>query len=124
MIPNAAASAVVRSTDVSTAAAADHGAACSAISAAIAGVASDGSFSVALRCRIRAAATAAGASQRSSTRSARAPQATARGRLYLPVWLQRGDAVLVGTTMDPLLVVIAPVGVLDGIGDVLVGEQQ
>ena len=46
-----------------------------------------------------------------------------RGRLYLPVWLRRTDAVLVGTQQDRQLVVIAPVGVLDGIGDLLVRDQ-
>lgn len=46
-----------------------------------------------------------------------------RGRLYLPVWLRRPDALLVGTRIDRPLVVIAPVGVLDGIGDLLGWDQ-
>lgn len=46
-----------------------------------------------------------------------------RGRLYLPVWLRRTDAVLVGTREDRPLVVIAAVGVLDGIGDLLLGDK-
>jgi hypothetical protein len=46
-----------------------------------------------------------------------------RGRLYLPVWMRWTDAVLVGTQMDRRLVVIAPVGVLDGIGDLLAGDE-
>ncbi|MGH9212469.1 MAG: hypothetical protein ACRD2C_17605 [Acidimicrobiales bacterium] len=45
-----------------------------------------------------------------------------RGRMYLPVWLRRGDAVLVGARVDATLVVIAPVGVLDGMGELVVGE--
>lgn len=47
-----------------------------------------------------------------------------RGRLYLPVWLRRTDALLVGTRADRQLVVVAPVGVLDGIGDLLAGDER
>jgi bifunctional DNA-binding transcriptional regulator/antitoxin component of YhaV-PrlF toxin-antitoxin module len=47
-----------------------------------------------------------------------------RGRLYLPVSLQRAAAVLVGTRSDARLVVVANVEVLDGIGDVLAGDRR
>jgi hypothetical protein len=50
-----------------------------------------------------------------------------RGRVRLPAWL-RGAAlaaggVLVGIRRDPALVVVAPTGVLDGVGDILVGDR-
>jgi hypothetical protein len=50
-----------------------------------------------------------------------------RGRVRLPAWL-RGAAlaaggVVVGVRRDPALVVVAPTGVLDGVGDLLVGDR-
>lgn len=51
-----------------------------------------------------------------------------RGRLSLPAWLRQATAasgsVLVGTCADPVLVVVTPVGVLDGLGSRLVGESR
>jgi bifunctional DNA-binding transcriptional regulator/antitoxin component of YhaV-PrlF toxin-antitoxin module len=47
-----------------------------------------------------------------------------RGRLYLPVGMRRTDAVLIGTQIDRSLVIVAPVEVLDGIGDLLVGDRR
>jgi hypothetical protein len=48
-----------------------------------------------------------------------------RGRVFLPVWMRYAAAgsgmVLVGACRDEALAVVAPVGVLDGIGDLLVG---
>jgi hypothetical protein len=50
-----------------------------------------------------------------------------RGRVRLPAWLraaaQAADGVLVGTRSDPALVVVAPVGVLDPVGDLLAGNR-
>jgi hypothetical protein len=51
-----------------------------------------------------------------------------RGRLRLPAWLRRASApsgsLLVGTSQGSPLVVVAPAGVLDGLGDVLAGESR
>jgi DNA-binding transcriptional regulator/RsmH inhibitor MraZ len=49
-----------------------------------------------------------------------------RGRLCVPVWLRRGStsSVLVGANHATSLVVVAPTAVLDGLGDVLVGESR
>jgi len=51
-----------------------------------------------------------------------------RGRLYVPVWLRQAAAesraLLVGTHIDPAVVVVAGVGVLDGIGDLLAGGPR
>jgi hypothetical protein len=51
-----------------------------------------------------------------------------RGRLYVPVWLRHAaagtGAVLVGAALGEPLVVLAPPGVLDGIGDLLAGEVR
>jgi hypothetical protein len=51
-----------------------------------------------------------------------------RGRLYVPVWLRQAaagtEAVLVGAALGEPLVVLAPVGVLDGVGDLLAGELR
>lgn len=49
-----------------------------------------------------------------------------RGRLVVPAWLRRGpgSSVVVGTRHDPLVVVVAPTYVLDGLGDVLVGPRR
>jgi hypothetical protein len=51
-----------------------------------------------------------------------------RGRLFVPVWLRQATfempVVLVGTATDSGLVVVAPVGVLDGIGDLLAGDVR
>jgi hypothetical protein len=48
-----------------------------------------------------------------------------RGRMFVPVWLRQaaGPArqLLVGTKATPGVVVVVAVGVLDGIGDLLVG---
>jgi hypothetical protein len=50
-----------------------------------------------------------------------------RGRLRLPAWLRlAADAtgtVLVGRRTNPGVVVVAGTGVLDGIGDLLIGER-
>ncbi len=47
-----------------------------------------------------------------------------RGRLRVPAWLRRGDAtlLLVGTNAVTPTVLLAAATVLDGLGDVLVGE--
>ena len=46
-----------------------------------------------------------------------------RGRLRLPTWLRDGEhaagGVLVGTRNDPAAVVVAPTGVLDAVGNLL-----
>lgn len=49
-----------------------------------------------------------------------------RGRLYVPVWLRRTQVscLLVGTHAAASVVVVAPVSVLDGLGDQLVGEAR
>jgi hypothetical protein len=49
-----------------------------------------------------------------------------RGRLCVPAWLRRGptSSVLVGTNHTTELVMVAPTTVLDGLGDVLVGESR
>ena len=51
-----------------------------------------------------------------------------RGRMFVPVWLRHAAAesrqVLVGTETDKALVLIATVGVLDGIGDLLAGGSR
>jgi hypothetical protein len=48
-----------------------------------------------------------------------------RGRMYVPVWLRHAAAgsrmLLVGAQVERGLVVVAAVGVLDGIGDLLAG---
>jgi bifunctional DNA-binding transcriptional regulator/antitoxin component of YhaV-PrlF toxin-antitoxin module len=51
-----------------------------------------------------------------------------RGRLCVPMWLRRATAgsavVLVGCQQRSSLVVVAPIGVLDGLGDLLAGEPR
>jgi bifunctional DNA-binding transcriptional regulator/antitoxin component of YhaV-PrlF toxin-antitoxin module len=49
-----------------------------------------------------------------------------RGRLCVPAWLRRGamSSLVVGTNHANELVVVAPTTVLDGLGDVLVGESR
>jgi DNA-binding transcriptional regulator/RsmH inhibitor MraZ len=49
-----------------------------------------------------------------------------RARLCLPAWLRQRapSAVLVGTNTATALVVVAPTTVLDGLGDVLMGESR
>jgi hypothetical protein len=48
-----------------------------------------------------------------------------RRRLLVPVWLrQQGRHVLVGTDAVHARVLVAPIGVLDGLGDVLAGDQR
>jgi hypothetical protein len=49
-----------------------------------------------------------------------------RARTCVPAWLRRGPvaSVLVGTNHATELVVVAPTTVLDGLGDVLVGESR
>jgi hypothetical protein len=49
-----------------------------------------------------------------------------RGRLRLPVWLRQAapeGLVVVGTRDDPAGVVVASTRVLDGLGELLVGER-
>ena len=47
-----------------------------------------------------------------------------RGQLYVPAWLRHGARtwLLVGTRVAAQIVVVAPLSVLDGLGDRLVGE--
>jgi hypothetical protein len=49
-----------------------------------------------------------------------------RGRVVVPMWLRRASAeagvLLVGACVDPAVVVVVPVAVLDRIGDLLIGE--
>lgn len=49
-----------------------------------------------------------------------------RGRLLVPAWLRTGTlaAVVVGTRLDPVLVVIAPTRALDTLGDLLAGARR
>jgi hypothetical protein len=52
-----------------------------------------------------------------------------RGRMVVPVWLRRAagspGSVLVATRLGGApVVLVAPIGVLDGLGDVLVGEGR
>ena len=49
-----------------------------------------------------------------------------RGRLRVPAWLRRVDAtmLLIGTHAAAATVLVAPTHVLDGLGDVLVGESR
>lgn len=51
-----------------------------------------------------------------------------RGRVLVPVWLRRAagesGSVVVGTRTEDHLVLVAPVAVLDGLGNMLVGGTQ
>ena len=47
--------------------------------------------------------------------------------MFVPVWLRHAAAsrqLLVGAETDKAMVLVAPVGVLDGIGDLLAGEAR